>query len=69
VVRGQKVLLDSDLAALYEVATGRFNEVVKRNSTRFPPDFMWTLTADEWTTLRSQIATLKTGQGQRGTAS
>ena len=62
IVRGQKVLLDADLAALYEVPTGRFNEAVKRNGTKFPADFMWILTTDEWTALRSQIAILKTGR-------
>lgn len=64
IVRGQKVILDSDLAALYEVPTGRFNETVKRNGTKFPADFMWTLTAEEWAALRSQIAILKTSRGQ-----
>jgi hypothetical protein len=57
-VRGQRVLLDSDLAALYEVETKRFNEAVKRNAVKFPADFMFQLSADEWTALRSQIATL-----------
>ena len=64
VVRGQKVLLDSDLAALYEVPTARFNQAVNRNSSRFPSDFMWTLTPDEWAALRSQFAILKAGPGQ-----
>ena len=64
VVRGQKVILDSDLAALYEVPTKRFNEAVKRNLARFPADFMFALTAEEWAALRSQIATLEPGPGQ-----
>jgi hypothetical protein len=48
VVRGQKVLLDSDLAALYDVETKRFNETVKRNLARFPADFMVQLDAEEF---------------------
>lgn len=66
-VRGQRVLLDSDLAALYEVETKRFNEAVRRNLAKFPADFMFQLTAEEWAALRSQIATLNaagTGRGQ-----
>ena len=63
-LRGQKVLLDSDLAALYDVPTKRFNEQVKRNLVRFPADFMFQLTEEEWESLRSQIATLKPGRGQ-----
>ena len=61
VVRGQRVLLDSDLAQLYEVETKRFNEQIKRNSMRFPPDFMFRLTEEEFESLRSQIATSKRG--------
>ncbi len=64
IVRGQRVLLDSDLAALYGVTTKRFNEQVKRNRDRFPPDFLLQLTEAEAESLRSQIATLKTGRGQ-----
>src|SRR6266436_2745255 len=63
-VRGHKVLLDGDLAALYEVSTKRFNEQVRRNAARFPEDFMFQLSAEEWDSLRSQFATLKTGRGQ-----
>ena len=63
-LRGQKVLLDSDLAALYGVTTFRFNEQIKRNSARFPVDFMFVLDDAEWDSLRSQIAILKTGRGQ-----
>lgn len=63
-LRGQRVILDSDLAALYGVETKRFNEAVKRNAARFPADFMFQLSAEESDSLRSQIATLKTGRGQ-----
>ena len=57
-VRGQKVLLDADLARLYGTTTKRLNEQVKRNAARFPLDFMFRLTADETQALnRSQIAT------------
>lgn len=58
IVRGQKVILDADLAALYEVPTKRLNEQVKRNAGRFPADFMFRLTAAETEALnRSQFAT------------
>lgn len=60
-IRGQKVLLDADLAAIYEVETKRLNEQVKRNAARFPADFMFQLSRDETADLqdsRSQIATL-----------
>jgi hypothetical protein len=63
-IRGQKVILDSDLAALYGVPTKRLNEQVQRNIARFPDDFLFRLTSDEAESLRSQIATLKTGRGQ-----
>ncbi len=56
--RGQKVMLDSELARLYGVPTGRLNEQVRRNIRRFPGDFMFQLTNDEYESLRSQIATL-----------
>lgn len=56
-IRGYKVMLDSDLAFLYEVPTKRLNEAVKRNITRFPQNFMFQLTKDEWKNLRSQFAT------------
>ena len=55
-LRRQKVLLDSDLAALYNVPTKRFNEQIKRNLERFPADFMDQLTEEEWKSLMSQIA-------------
>jgi ORF6N domain len=63
-IRGQKVILDADLARIYGVPTKRLNEQVKRNSTRFPPDFLFQLTEEEANSLRSQIATLKSGRGQ-----
>ncbi len=62
-IRGQKVLLDSDLADLYGVETRRLNEQVRRNSQRFPADFMFQLNDQEYAGLRSQIATLKAGRG------
>lgn len=66
VMRGQKVLLDAELAALYGVATKRFNEQVRRNRERFPADFMFQLTAAEAETLKSQFATSKVhGRGGR----
>jgi hypothetical protein len=63
-VRGHKVLLDSDLARLYDVDTRTFNQAVKRNISRFPDDFMFQLTAIEVDSSRSQIVILKTGRGQ-----
>ena len=56
-IRGQKVMLDRDLAVLYEVEVKRLNEAVKRNIERFPEDFLFQLTDDEWNSLRSQIMT------------
>ena len=64
-IRGQKVMLDSDLAELYGVSTKRLNEQVRRNASRFPPDFMFQLTTEEAEDLRSQIATSKGGRGGR----
>ena len=61
VIRGQRVLLDAELAQLYEVETKRFNEQIKRNLTRFPSDFMFRLTDEEFESLRSQFATSKRG--------
>jgi ORF6N domain-containing protein len=60
-VRGQKAMLDSDLAALYEVETKVLNQAVKRNQQRFPEDFMFQLTAEEEASLRSQFVTSKRG--------
>ena len=57
VLREQRVILDSDLAELYGVETKRFNEAVKRNMEKFPPDLMFELTAEEFANLRSQFAT------------
>jgi len=57
IIREQKVMLDFDLATLYEVETRRLNEQVKRNIDRFPTDFMFRLTKKEWQTMRSQFAT------------
>ncbi len=56
-LRGQKVMLDFDLAELYEVETKVLNQAVKRNIDRFPEDFMFRLTRREWNNLRSQIVT------------
>jgi phage regulator Rha-like protein len=63
-IRGHKVLLDHDLAALYDVETKNLNKAVQRNLNRFPNDFMFQLTADEQAALRFQSGTLKTGRGQ-----
>ncbi len=62
-IRGQRVILDADLARLYGVETKQFNQAVKRNLERFPADFMFQLTREEQTVLRSQIVTLETGRG------
>src|SRR5450432_728237 len=56
-IRGQKVLVDSDLAALYGVATKVLNQAVKRNLERFPDDFMFQITEEETEAMRSQMAT------------
>lgn len=61
VVRGQKVMLDEDLAVMYGVETRRLNEQVKRNRKRFPRDFMFTLTTKEFENLKSQNATSSWG--------
>jgi phage regulator Rha-like protein len=65
VIRRQKVMLDSHLALLYGVPTKRLNEQVRRNISRFPDDFMFQLTEDEYELLRSQNATSKSGSGGR----
>ena len=69
-IRGQKVMLDRDLAEMYDVEVKRLNEAVRRNISRFPDDFMFQLTLEElenlmfqFGTSRSQIATLKNGRG------
>ena len=64
-IRGMKVMLDSDLAKLYEVPTHRLNEAVKRNIQRFPKHYMFQLSDDEWKTLRSQFAISNNGRGGR----
>jgi phage regulator Rha-like protein len=64
VLRGQKILLDTELAQLYGVATKVLLQAVKRNRQRFPEDFMIQLTEPEWEGLRSQNVTLKSGRGQ-----
>ena len=58
-IRGQKVMLDKDLAELYQVTTGNLNKAVKRNLKRFPPDFMFQLTEEEWQALRFQNGIIK----------
>jgi hypothetical protein len=64
-IRGDRVMLDSDLAELYEVETKSFNQAVKRNLERFPDDFMMRLTVKEAECLRSQIVTSNGGRGGR----
>jgi hypothetical protein len=63
-IRGQKVMLDFDLAELYETETKRLKEAVRRNIERFPSDFMFELTRDEYNSLRTQFATLEKGRGR-----
>ena len=63
--RGQKVMLDSDLAELYDVEPKVLNQAVKRNIERFPEDFMFQLTQNEWDSLRSQFVTSNLGHGGR----
>lgn len=66
VVRGEKVLLDADLAMLYGVETGALNRAVKRNADRFPGDFMFQLQAAEWANLQCQIGIASSHGGRRG---
>ena len=68
VLREQRVMLDADLADLYGVQTKVLVQAVKRNLTRFPQDFMFQLSAEEFTALRSQFVTSNTGRGGRRTA-
>jgi hypothetical protein len=63
-IRGKKVILDFELAKMYQTETKRLKESVRRNIKRFPDDFMFELTPDEWENLRSQFATSSWG-GQR----
>lgn len=65
-VRGQKVMIDFELAELYEVETKKLNQAVKRNIERFPDDFRFQLTNKEWHFLRSQIVTSKNNEETRG---
>ena len=60
-IRGQRVMLDRDLAVLYQVTTSALNQAVKRNSKRFPPDFMFQLTNQEFANLKSQFVTSSWG--------
>jgi hypothetical protein len=62
-IRGMRVMLDSDLAKLYGVETKILNQTVRRNIKRFPEDFMFQLTSEEYTDLKSQFVTSKTGSG------
>ena len=64
-LRGRKIIIDSDLAELYGVSTSRLNEQVKRNIQRFPADFMFQLNKDEFANLKSQFATSSSGWGGR----
>lgn len=64
-IRGQKVMLDSDLAELYGVETKALNRQVTRNEVRFPEDFMFRLTSEEHESLRCQNGTSKDGRGGR----
>jgi len=66
IVRGKRVMLDRDLALLYDVPTKRLNEQVRRNRERFPEDFMFQLTKGELDSLRSQNATLNEKESRRG---
>ena len=63
-IRGQKVILDRDLAALYQVETRVLNQAVKRNIERFPEDFMFQLTKEEWLNISSQIVTTSDSRSQ-----
>jgi phage regulator Rha-like protein len=65
VLRGQRVILDSDLAALYEVSTKQLNQQIKRNSDRFPAEFAFRISKKEFESLRSQIVTSNTRGGRR----
>jgi hypothetical protein len=66
-IRGQRVILDADLARIYGVPTFRLNEAVKRNRRRFPEDFLFQLAAEEQAALTSQVAMSKPGRGGRRT--
>ena len=64
-IRGKKVMLDENLARLYLVTTGHLNRAIKRNGARFPPDFMFQLTSDEYGSLICQSGTSNIGRGGR----
>jgi hypothetical protein len=64
-IRGCRVMMDADLAALYDVPTKAFNQAIQRNMGRFPEDFMFQLTEEEFAGLRSQFVTSKKGRGGR----
>ncbi len=63
-IRGQKVMLDFDLAVLYETQTKVLKQAVRRNISRFPPDFLFEITRNEYNSLRSQFVTLEGGKGR-----
>ena len=63
-IRGVKVMLDKDLSDLYHVTTGNLNKAVKRNIRRFPSDFMFQLTKEEWDSLRFQFGIIESGRGK-----
>lgn len=67
-IRGYQVMLDSDLAELYGAETKVLNQSVRRNLKRFPDDFMFQLTKDEYEALKSQIVTSKAGRGRKAEA-
>ena len=64
-IRGERVMLDKDLALLYQIEPKRLTEAVKRNIKRFPIDFMFQLTKDEWESIRFQVETLETDNSLR----
>ena len=65
IIRGHKVILDQDLAMLYGVDTGSFNRAIRRNQKRFPKDFAFRLTKDEWANLKCQIGIARSNWGGR----
>jgi hypothetical protein len=64
-IRGERVMLDRDLAMLYEVETRVFNQAIKRNIERFPEDFMFRLTREEWDSLKQQVEALEKGMSSQ----
>ena len=63
VIRGEQMMVDSDLATLYGVPTSALNQAVTRNAERFPEDFTFKLSLEEWAALKSHFVTTKTGRG------